>query len=80
LIMPISSIDGLSTEHWSDVKEIITEAIVGITGPQRFAVRLVSDADDVGVIQKRIVQNIYNNYMVALVERIRASCLNLGFD
>ncbi|HXU93859.1 MAG TPA: hypothetical protein VFP33_09410, partial [Gallionella sp.] len=63
LIMPISSIDGCSSEHWVEVKSIITEAIEGISAP-RFSVKLVSDADDVGVIQKRIVQNIYSSDIV----------------
>jgi hypothetical protein len=60
LVMPISSIDGCTAEHWTEVKSIITEAIEAIVEP-KFLVRLVSDADDVGVIQKRIVQNIYNS-------------------
>ena len=63
LVMPISSIDGCSPDHWSEVKNIITESIEGIAEP-KFTVRLVSDADDVGVIQKRIVQNIYNSDIV----------------
>jgi hypothetical protein len=44
-------------------KTLITEAVEGITVP-KFNVRLVSDADDVGVIQKRIVQNIYTSDIV----------------
>lgn len=59
LIMPISAIDGCSADHWAEVKRIIEESIESISNP-RFRVRLVSDADDVGVIQKRIVQNVYN--------------------
>jgi hypothetical protein len=58
LIMPISSTDGCSAEHWSDVKAIITQAVESVGDP-KFSVRLVSDADDIGVIQKRIVQNLY---------------------
>jgi hypothetical protein len=58
LIMPISNIDGCPAEHWADVKSIVTEAVERIASP-KFIVRLVSDADDVGVIQKRIVQNVY---------------------
>jgi hypothetical protein len=58
LVMPISAIDGCTAEHWSDVKTILTEAVESIVEP-KFTVKLVSDADDVGVIQKRIVQNIY---------------------
>jgi len=63
LIMPISSIDNCSSEHWIEVKCIITEAIEAITD-LRFTVKIVSDADDVGVIQKRIVQNIYSSDIV----------------
>lgn len=63
LIMPISSIDGCSSEHWSDIKNIISEAIRNISDLE-IKVSLVSDADDVGVIQKRIVQNIYDNDII----------------
>jgi nucleoside 2-deoxyribosyltransferase len=63
LIMPISPIDGCSAEHWSDVKSIVQEAIDTIEKP-KFITRLVSDADDIGVIQKRIVQGIYNSDVV----------------
>lgn len=63
LIMPISPIDGCSAEHWSEVRDIITEVVASITDPT-FTVNLVSDADDVGVIQKRIVQNVYNSSIV----------------
>lgn len=63
LIMPISGIDGCTSEHWADVKAIIAEAVESIQSP-KFNVRLVSDADDVGVIQKRIVQNVYSSDVV----------------
>ncbi|WP_211524060.1 hypothetical protein [Massilia sp. AB1] len=63
IIMPISSIDGLSAEHWSDVKSIIQEAVDSIAAP-RFVARLVSEADDVGVIHKRIVQGVYSSDIV----------------
>ncbi len=59
IVMPISSIDGCSSEHWSEVKAIIIDAVSGIDSPE-FSARLVSDADDVGVIQKRIVQGVYS--------------------
>ncbi len=61
--MPISAIDGCSAEHWSEVKAIITEAVEICPSP-KIKVRLVSEADDVGVIQKRIVQNVYNSDIV----------------
>jgi hypothetical protein len=63
LVMPISAIDGYTAEHWIEVKNIITDAIEGIT-EQNFTVKLVSDADDAGVIQKRIVHNLYSSDIV----------------
>ncbi|WP_338819570.1 hypothetical protein [Acidovorax temperans] len=63
LVMPISPIDGCSSEHWAEVKAIVTDAVESITDFS-FKVKLVSDADDVGVIQKRIVQNLYSSDIV----------------
>lgn len=60
IIMPISSIDTCSKEHWEEVKKILSEAI----SSANFNPCLVSDADDSGVIQKRIVQNIYDNDII----------------
>lgn len=60
LVMPISSIDGCNEQHWSDVKEIITESVEAAG----FKANLVSYADDVGIIQKRIIQNLYENPIV----------------
>lgn len=58
--MPISSLDGCNEGHWSDVLEIITEAVESAD----FEGNLVSNADDVGIIQKRIIQNLYENPIV----------------
>ena len=58
--MPISSLDGCSEEHWVDVQSILTEAIISAG----FESNLVSNADDVGIIQKRIIQNLYDNPVV----------------
>lgn len=63
IIMPISAIDGTTAEHWAEVKSIITEAIDSIEYP-KFTTSLVSDADEVGVIQKRIIQNVYNSEII----------------
>lgn len=60
IVMPISTLDGCSEAHWSDVLEIITEAIEA----SGFEGNLVSNADDVGIIQKRIIQNLYDNPIV----------------
>lgn len=60
IVMPISSIDSCSAEHWQDVKTILCKAIIDAG----YDPKLVSDADDSGVIQKRIVQNLYDNEIV----------------
>lgn len=59
LVMPISPIDGCGVDHWVEVKSIITDSIKSIGDPE-FQVLLVSDQNDVGVIQKRIVNNLYS--------------------
>jgi hypothetical protein len=55
--MPISSIDGCNEQHWLDVKDILIESVESAG----FNANLVSHADDVGIIQKRIIQNLYEN-------------------
>ncbi len=60
IVMPISPMDNCSAEHWKEVKDILTDAIKSA----EFEANLVSEADDSGIIQKRIVQNIYNNEIV----------------
>lgn len=63
LVMPISAMDGCNAEHWVEVKNIICDAVASIEGIT-FITKLVSEQDDVGVIQKRIVQNIYSSDVV----------------
>jgi hypothetical protein len=60
IVMPISSMGDCSESHWSEVLDILNEAIeeAGFEG------NLVSNADDVGIIHKRIIQNLYDNPMV----------------
>ena len=60
LIMPISAIDNYSEAHWEDVRTIITESLIDTP----FSVELVSDSNEIGIIQKRIVQNVYDNDIV----------------
>lgn len=60
IIMPISAIDGCPGEHWNEVKGIISEAIC----TAGYTPNLVSNAEDIGIIQKRIIQNIYTNDIV----------------
>jgi hypothetical protein len=60
IVMPISSLDGCSEDHWAEVHDILDEAIE----EAGFDANLVSNADDVGIIQKRIIQNLYDNPIV----------------
>jgi hypothetical protein len=60
IVMPISACDACTEQHWSEVKAIITDAVETVG----FSASLVSDADDVGIIQKRIIQNLYDNPIV----------------
>ena len=60
IVMPISTFDDCSEEHWYDVRQILVTAIEDAG----FAPILVSDAEDIGVIQKRIIQNVYSNPIV----------------
>lgn len=46
--MPISGIDGCGESHWKDVMSIIKESIDNAD----FESNLVSNADDIGIIQK----------------------------
>ncbi len=60
MVMPISGIDGCNEQHWLDVKGILTESLSDIG----FKANLVSYADDAGIIQKRIIHNLYENPVV----------------
>lgn len=60
IIMPISSIDNCSVEHWSDILGILKDVCI----TSGFVPKLVSDADDIGIIHNRIVENIYSSDIV----------------
>ncbi|WP_286258369.1 hypothetical protein [Pseudoalteromonas apostichopi] len=60
IVMPISPTDGCSEKHWEEVLLIIKDSI----SDAGFDSALVSESDDSGVIQKRIVQNLYDNPIV----------------
>ena len=60
IIMPISNIDGCDESHWVEVREILSDAISSVN----FEANIVSDSDDIGIIQKRIIQNLYDNPIV----------------
>ncbi|KZL93801.1 hypothetical protein [Clostridium magnum] len=63
IIMPISAIDGCSEEHWSEVQGILIEAAASVKNYD-FTTMMVSEAEDIGIIKKRIVQNVYNSDIV----------------
>lgn len=60
LIMPISLIENCSPEHWADVLGILKD----VCTTNDFIPNLVSDADDIGVIHNRIIENIYSSDIV----------------
>jgi hypothetical protein len=60
IVMPISGTDGYPLEHWSDVLTILTE----VATDSGFSPEVVSNANDVGIIQTRIIQNLNSNEMV----------------
>ncbi|CAH3636222.1 hypothetical protein AI2795V1_1771, partial [Serratia marcescens] len=60
IIMPIASTPGYPDRHWGDVYDILCE----VATKANFKPRMVSFDDDIGVIHKRIVQNIYNDPIV----------------
>jgi hypothetical protein len=74
LVMPISGIESLSEAHWADVLSILSDSIE----KAGFAPNLVSNADDVGIIQKRIIQNLYDN-PIAVVD-VSAKNPNVMFE
>lgn len=60
IIMPISDHPEYDPDHWKDVLEIINESI----GQTDFKPKLVSHDEAIGLIQERIVTNIYSNEIV----------------
>ncbi|MEN0036214.1 MAG: hypothetical protein AAGC78_04070 [Cellvibrio sp.] len=60
IVMPISPIDGCEMGHWQEVRGILEDAI----STAGFIPNLVSDANESGVIQQRIIKNLYQNEMV----------------
>ena len=60
IVRPIAEMDGCSAQHWSDVHSIMADTLESVG----FTTRLVSDADEIGVIQGRIVKNLYEADLV----------------
>src|SRR5262245_36927460 len=60
IIMPIAAIDGCSAQHWKEVRQILEESI----DDAGFGSKMVSESEEVSVIHKTIIQNLYNNPIV----------------
>lgn len=60
IVMPIASMNDYTESHWSDVYNILKEA-VSLSG---YEARLVSESKDSTVIPKSIVQNLYDDDIV----------------
>ncbi|WGG60289.1 hypothetical protein [Brucella intermedia] len=60
IIMPIAALGNYPESHWKDVRLIIDAAIQ----KAGFTPNMVSESNHIGVILKRIVQNIYDNPIV----------------
>lgn len=60
IVMPIAAMDDCPESHWIEVKQII----VSVVEEMDYECKLVSEETDVGVIQKRIVQNLYENELI----------------
>jgi hypothetical protein len=60
IVMPISATESCSSDHWAEVLRILKE----VASEAGLSPTLVSDSNDVGIIQKRIIQNLYSNDIV----------------
>jgi hypothetical protein len=60
LIMPISTNESGSAEHWRQVRDIICAALIETD----LNVKMVSESDEVNVIHNNIVTNVYANDIV----------------
>ncbi len=60
LIMPISTNESGSAEHWRQVREIICAALI----ETNLNVKMVSESDEVNVIHNNIVTNVYANDII----------------
>jgi hypothetical protein len=60
IVRPIAAMDSYSESHWLDVHNIISDAIE----KAGFKPNLVSNANEVNIIHKTIVDNLYTNEMV----------------
>lgn len=60
IVMPIAGFDGYPETHWKEVLSILKDS----AAEAGFNANLVSHAEESGIIQKRIIENLYKNEMV----------------
>lgn len=60
IVMPIAAMGDCSESHWSEVMSIISDSV----DSAGFSANIVSNADEVTIIQKTIVQNLYESPIV----------------
>ncbi len=60
IIMPISGAEDCSAEHWSQVKEILSRSII----KANLTPKMVNESEEVAIIHRNIVHNIYHNPIV----------------
>ncbi|MFJ7915414.1 MULTISPECIES: hypothetical protein [unclassified Lysinibacillus] len=65
LIMPISNTEGFPLGHWADVRKIVEEALEEII-EFKVDVSMVSESEDTTLIQKTIIQRIYEDDIVVV--------------
>lgn len=63
LIMPISGDNKYTAEHWRNVR-IIFEDALKISKEYKFDIKIVSEKDDVGILQDNIVNGIYESEII----------------
>lgn len=60
IVMPISPMGNYTAEHWADVYTIIADVAEQID----LLPKMVSQSNYIGIIQKRIINNLYHNEIV----------------
>ena len=60
IVMPISEINGCSIQHWREIMTVLKDA----ADEAGFDSDIVSNSNEIGIIQNSIVTNLYENDIV----------------
>ncbi|WP_324174296.1 hypothetical protein [Staphylococcus pseudintermedius] len=63
LIMPISNFNNYTTEHWRHVRSIFEDTLL-TSEEYKYDIKIVSEKDDVGILQDNIVNGIYESDII----------------